>query len=312
MQSQHVALPPEKRPPPRASALALLPEVPCTLIADYVGDTAQVAALSLASRAWAERVGDSVAWERAVARRCPATHRDHLAAFNRRAADGGFGAPVHWRTELHALMRRRLGAVDGRSAGVDGGVAAAVPRWLKPATWFRNAQQNVVCLGVDGAGATTLLYKLTRGAGGTYPIADIGFAVETVEVSTTCMRITVLPLRFQQRMLPLLQQYYATCAGLILVVDAAAADDDDGEYGWNLVASRLREAISGDMGYPPGLPLLVLANKQDKPGAAVPAVVAERLRMGELRRPWRVQGCIAERGDGLLDALSWLRDETRR
>jgi hypothetical protein len=308
-------------PRPRASALSVLPEAPCTLIVDYVGGTAQLAALSLASRAWAERVGGSAEWERGVARRCPATHGDRNAAFNRRTADGGFGAPVHWRAELHALMVSRLGAVLGADDQ-----ASAPWRLPNPFDLLRNKPlRNIVCRGLGGAGKTTLLYKLKcrdepddgcaavdyrtmqhagairRGAGRN------AVGVETIEVDT--VRITVVPLRVHQAMAPLLRNRYETCAGLIFVVDAAAAD------GAALCAAALALHAALDFGAASqgGLPLLVLANKQDVPGAAAPAVVAERLGLSELRRPWRVQGCSAERGalfnPGLMDALRWLTGE---
>ena len=59
---------------------------------------------------------------------------------------------------------------------------------------------------------------------------------------------------------------------------------------------RLRHAV-----------LLVLANKQDMPNAANPAVITDKLRLMDLRsHEWYIQACSAITGEGLVDGLSWL------
>ncbi len=58
--------------------------------------------------------------------------------------------------------------------------------------------------------------------------------------------------------------------------------------------------------------LLVLANKQDMPGARSAAEIAEKLRLRDLsgvsngRREWNIQSCCALTGDGLFDGLEWI------
>ena len=60
-------------------------------------------------------------------------------------------------------------------------------------------------------------------------------------------------------------------------------------------------------------PLLVLANKQDLPGAASPAEITERLDLYKMRtgRDWYVQRTSAVTGEGLVDGLSWLADKIK-
>jgi hypothetical protein len=53
--------------------------------------------------------------------------------------------------------------------------------------------------------------------------------------------------------------------------------------------------------------LLVLANKQDLPGAAKPAELVGELGLGACQRQWHVQPCTATSGDGLYEGLDWLR-----
>jgi signal recognition particle receptor subunit beta len=53
--------------------------------------------------------------------------------------------------------------------------------------------------------------------------------------------------------------------------------------------------------------LLVLANKQDLPGALPSKEVARRLGLNDLRgRKWFVQGACGTNGDGLAEGLGWL------
>lgn len=52
--------------------------------------------------------------------------------------------------------------------------------------------------------------------------------------------------------------------------------------------------------------LLVLANKQDLPGAASAAEVSERLGLDKLKdRSWSIQACTATEGKGLEEGLDW-------
>lgn len=56
-----------------------------------------------------------------------------------------------------------------------------------------------------------------------------------------------------------------------------------------------------------GRPLLVLANKQDQPGAMPPAELAELLGLPQLEdMDWRISGCNAQTGEGLAEAFDWL------
>jgi signal recognition particle receptor subunit beta len=62
-----------------------------------------------------------------------------------------------------------------------------------------------------------------------------------------------------------------------------------------------------------GAHLVVLANKQDLPGALTAAEVAEGLKLWDMlpaggKRKWWVQACCATTGDGLTDGLDWLAE----
>ncbi len=58
-----------------------------------------------------------------------------------------------------------------------------------------------------------------------------------------------------------------------------------------------------------GLPLLILANKQDLCDWISDEDVVRKLQLGKLEegRPWRVQRCCAVKGEGLAEGLAWLQ-----
>lgn len=56
-----------------------------------------------------------------------------------------------------------------------------------------------------------------------------------------------------------------------------------------------------------GVPVVVLANKQDLPNATSTADLANKLGLNQVRtHQWFIQGTCAVSGDGLLEAMSEL------
>ncbi|KZW03726.1 P-loop containing nucleoside triphosphate hydrolase protein [Exidia glandulosa HHB12029] len=55
--------------------------------------------------------------------------------------------------------------------------------------------------------------------------------------------------------------------------------------------------------------VLVLANKQDSPGALTPPSLADQMRLDSIRRAWHIKGtsAIEERG-GVYEGIEWLRN----
>ena len=87
---------------------------------------------------------------------------------------------------------------------------------------------------------------------------------------------------------------------MVFVVDSSAARDELESV------SRTLQCIHEELRK--GVPLLVLANKQDLPNAAPTQELAAAIHAAELfdGRPWLVQPCCALTTDGLSDGLAWL------
>ena len=58
--------------------------------------------------------------------------------------------------------------------------------------------------------------------------------------------------------------------------------------------------------------LLVLANKQDLPGALTASQLTEALGLRDIKgHDWYIQACCAVSGEGLVDGLSWLAPKVK-
>ena len=151
-------------------------------------------------------------------------------------------------------------------------------------------------VGLDAAGKTTILYKLKLAEVVT-TIPTIGFNVETVEYKN--ISFTVWDVGGQETIRRLWNYYYNNIQGIIFVVDSndtERIDDAREELHKMLAEEELKDAC-----------LLVMANKQDLPGAMTPPDIADGLGLHTIRgRSWHLQGTCATSGDGLYEGLDWL------
>jgi len=152
-------------------------------------------------------------------------------------------------------------------------------------------------LGLDSAGKTTILYKFKVGV--VVPtIPTIGFNVETLDYKN--FHLTVWDIGGQDKLRCLWKHYFVGSGGLIYVVDS----------GDRARISIAREELHKLFTEPElvGVPLLVLANKQDLPKSMTTAEITQALGLGsaDLGRKWNVQGCCATTGVGLFEGLEWL------
>ncbi|XP_040293237.1 ADP-ribosylation factor 1-like [Bufo bufo] len=164
---------------------------------------------------------------------------------------------------------------------------------------FTGYEARILMLGLDAAGKTTILYKLKLHETVT-TIPTIGFNVETVEPMRN-VTFTVWDVGGQDRIRALWKHYYQNTDGLIFVVDSA----DPERY---LEAnSELTAILENDEMR--GVPFVVMANKQDLPGARRPGELSEELGLRKIKgHQWHVQGCCATTGDGLIEGLEVLTD----
>ncbi|GMM35018.1 Arf family GTPase [Saccharomycopsis crataegensis] len=164
--------------------------------------------------------------------------------------------------------------------------------------WGINKEIRILILGLDGAGKTTILYRLQLGEViKTKP--TIGFNVETLSYKN--LKLNVWDLGGQTSIRPYWRCYYSNTAAVIFVVDST--DKDRVETASKELHLMLREEELQESA------LLVFANKQDQPGAMTAAEVSKSLNLTELKdRSWSIVASSAIKGEGLTEGLDWLID----
>uniref|UniRef100_A0A914W2Z1 RING-type E3 ubiquitin transferase n=1 Tax=Plectus sambesii TaxID=2011161 RepID=A0A914W2Z1_9BILA len=160
-----------------------------------------------------------------------------------------------------------------------------------------NVEMRVVLLGLDGAGKTTVVFKLKNNE--IMPtVSTIGFNVETLEYKN--LKLTLWDVGGLPKLRPLWKHYYLNTQALIFVIDSSDRErfpEVQSELVKILSENDLREAS-----------LLILANKQDQPGRMNCEEMVQALTLSKLcyGRSWHVQPCDALTGEGLWDGLDWL------
>lgn len=164
--------------------------------------------------------------------------------------------------------------------------------------WGANRELRILILGLDGAGKTTILYRLQIGEVVTTK-PTIGFNVETLSYKN--LKLNVWDLGGQTSIRPYWRCYYADTAAVIFVVDST--DKDRMQTAAQELHLMLQEEELQDAA------LLVFANKQDQPGALSASEVSKELNLAELKdRSWSIVASSAIKGEGITEGLDWLID----
>ncbi|RVE64925.1 hypothetical protein OJAV_G00130610 [Oryzias javanicus] len=157
-------------------------------------------------------------------------------------------------------------------------------------------QAQVLMLGLDGSGKTTLLYKLKYNQS-VVTVPTVGFNVESLETDRSSPDLTVWDVGGQKKMRPHWKHYYPDTAGLMFVVDSWDEKRQD-EACKELHRVLRHESLKG-------VPLVILANKQDLPGCCSPEALSLKLdlRRACAGRAWFLQPCSAITGMGLEEGF---------
>ncbi|XP_074403610.1 ADP-ribosylation factor-like protein 14 [Zonotrichia albicollis] len=154
---------------------------------------------------------------------------------------------------------------------------------------------NIPMLGLDSAGKSTLLYKL-RYKDAFITLPTIGFNVDMIEVGKD-FTLTFWDVGGQKKMRELWGNFLEDAGGLVYVVDSAdkrRLEESRREFELLLKNESIKT-----------IPVVVLANKQDLPGALNAEEITRKLKMKKhcSDRSWYVQPCCALTGQGLPEAL---------
>ncbi|XP_010583308.1 ADP-ribosylation factor-like protein 14 [Haliaeetus albicilla] len=159
-------------------------------------------------------------------------------------------------------------------------------------------QANILILGLDYAGKSTLLYKFKYNDV-FLTIPTVGFNVDMIETEKD-FTLTFWDVGGQQKMRKVWCNFLENTDGLLYVVDSSDKQ--------RLEESKKEFEIILKNEFIKSVPVVVLANKQDLPGALNAEEITRRLKMKKYcsDRNWYVQPCCAITGEGLSEALQRL------
>ncbi|XP_071512819.1 ADP-ribosylation factor-related protein 1 [Panulirus ornatus] len=177
---------------------------------------------------------------------------------------------------------------------------------------FKKDEFFVLILGLDNAGKTTYLEaaktKFTRGYKGLNPSKITTTVGQNVGgITYAGIKLSFWDLGGQEELQPLWEKYYAECHAVIYMVDSADRDRmDESKEAFDTMISS--ENLSG-------VPLLVLANKQDIPDCmGVREVKPIFNQSADLigRRDCMVMPVSALTGAGVDEGIDWLVECIKR
>ncbi|XP_033104720.1 ADP-ribosylation factor 6-like isoform X2 [Anneissia japonica] len=163
---------------------------------------------------------------------------------------------------------------------------------------FKDGPCRILMLGLDAAGKTTILYRLKLNETVT-TIPTTGVNVEEVSPNRN-VKFTILDVGTAVKYHYIWRHYFQGTEGLIFVVDSADSTrfEEAREALFDILESREMTR---------GVPVCVIANKQDLPGALSPSRLGDALSLNKLHgNPWHIQAAQATTGEGLYEAVDEL------
>ena len=158
---------------------------------------------------------------------------------------------------------------------------------------------KVIILGMQNAGKTTILYRLTLGQY-VKTTPTIGSNVE--ELTYNNVKFQAWDLGGQESTRSVWDVYYINTDAVVFVIDSQDDEyfeDSKLEFHKLLNNPNLRNSI-----------ILVFANKQDLQGAKAIDKLIEDYELNKIKNHvWYIQPCSAIKGDGLINGIKWLSEQ---
>ena len=161
---------------------------------------------------------------------------------------------------------------------------------------FSNQEVRLLILGLDNAGKTTLLYQMQFGEV-KVTVPTLGFNVESVKYEN--INFQMWDLGGQSEIRPYWRCYYPKTNAVVFVIDSSDKERLD------IAKQELFLLLQEDD--LKGVPIAILANKQDVEGCLSDAQISENMALTDIKnRQWAIFKTIAKTGKGLDDAFKWL------
>uniref|UniRef100_A0A8C7HIJ0 ADP-ribosylation factor-like 6 n=1 Tax=Oncorhynchus kisutch TaxID=8019 RepID=A0A8C7HIJ0_ONCKI len=187
---------------------------------------------------------------------------------------------------------------------------------------LKKKEVNVLCLGLDNSGKTTIINQLKPSNLRLYgPLSDdwkhvsqtqtqdivptIGFNIEKFKSSS--LSFTVFDMSGQSRYRNLWEHYYKESHAIIFVIDSGDKQTDRQTFFTCSLVFLLPPDICSRR-----MPVLLFANKSDLREAMSSVKVSQLLCLENIKdKPWHICASNAVKGEGLQEGVDWLQDHIR-
>ncbi|XP_034742120.1 ADP-ribosylation factor-like protein 6 isoform X3 [Etheostoma cragini] len=168
---------------------------------------------------------------------------------------------------------------------------------------LRKKEVNVLCLGLDNSGKTTIINQLKPSHTQAPEIVPtIGFNIEKFKSSS--LSFTVFDMSGQSRYRNLWEHYYKESHAIIFVIDS-------GDKLRMVVAKEeLDTLLNHEDIRSKKIPVLFFANKTDLRDAMSSVKISQMLSLENIKdKPWNICASNAIKGEGLQEGLDWLQEQ---
>ena len=170
--------------------------------------------------------------------------------------------------------------------------------------WKLRKNRRVLLLGMDNAGKTTVLFQMHAGkAVKTMP--TLGYNVEKVKFAG--LELVLWDVGGQEQLRGHWRHYYTGTQGVVFIIDSADRNR------FRQVREEMVQVLADQQ--LAGVPVVVLANKQDVQGAVPVEELSKAMNLEEVfgaGREWHIQRTVASKGEGLEEGVTWLCGHMKR
>lgn len=159
---------------------------------------------------------------------------------------------------------------------------------------------KLLLLGLDGAGKTTLIYRLKLNEFMS-TIPTIGFNVETIKYKN--LNMTMWDIGGQKSIRQLWRHYFPGTDAIIFVIDSC--DKERLELAKEELYGMFQEDELRDASF------LIFCNKQDMAIMSVDEIM-NKLDLHMVKKNWKIQGCSAATGQGITEGMEWLCEQVEK
>ena len=166
--------------------------------------------------------------------------------------------------------------------------------------FFSRSRSNfkIIILGIQNAGKTTILYRLSLGQL-VQTTPTIGSNVE--EISYNNVKLQAWDLGGQESTRSVWDVYFVNTDAIIYVIDSHDTNYDESKTQFYKLLEN--EALKNAV-------ILIYANKQDLSEAKSVNDIIQIYELNKLKdHVWNIQPCSAQTGEGLITGMKWLSDQ---